>query len=145
MATMMMRRRERSWSRNSSPGMMCRKKSLMITFILCLDSYLKLLNMIQSLEETWVSITFVPTHLLFIISLFLLIPCSFEENVLSDLVNRDGEPLYVGQLHFKKCKKKFTDFVKPHDLKASLCLLSYHFLEKHSVPEEKSFCLTVQY
>ncbi len=63
----------------------------------------------------------------------------FEENVLSDLVNRDGEPLYVGQLHIKKCKKKFTDFVKPRDLKASLCLLSYLFLENHSVLEEKSF------
>jgi hypothetical protein len=87
----------------------------------------------------WVSITFVPTHLLFIISFFLLISCSFKENVLSDLVNRDGEPLYVGQIHFKKCKKKFTDFVKPRDLKASLCLLSFLFLENHSVPEKKSF------
>jgi hypothetical protein len=65
--------------------------------------------------------------------------CSFEENTLSNLVNRDGEPLCVGQLYFKKCKKKITNFVKPRDLKASLCLLSYLFLENHSVPEEKRF------
>jgi hypothetical protein len=58
---------------------------------------------------------------------------------LSDLVNTDGDPLYVGQQHFKKCKKKFTNFVKPHDIKASLCLLSYLFLKNHSVTEEKSF------
>ncbi len=53
-------------------------------------------------------------------------------------MNRDGEPLYVGQLHFKKCKKKFTKFVNPRDLKASLCLLSYLFLENHSVPKDES-------
>ncbi len=53
-------------------------------------------------------------------------------------MNRDREPLYVGQLHFKKCKKKFTKFVKPRDLKASLCLFSYLFLKNHSVPEDRS-------
>ncbi len=58
---------------------------------------------------------------------------------MSDLVTHDGYPLYVGQVHFKKCKKKFTDFVRPRDIKGALCLLCYLFLESHLVPEEKSY------
>ena len=58
---------------------------------------------------------------------------------MSDLVTNDGYPLYVGQVHFKKCKKKFMDFVTPRDIKGALCLLCYLFLKSHLVSEEKSY------
>ena len=54
-----------------------------------------------------------------------------------DLVNENGEPLHFGMLHNSNSTlSTFRDRVKPRDVKAALVLLTYLFLEHHTVDDE---------
>jgi hypothetical protein len=54
-----------------------------------------------------------------------------------DLVNENGEPLHFGMLHNSNSTlSTFRDCVKPRDVKAALVLLTYLFLDHHTVDDE---------
>jgi hypothetical protein len=57
-------------------------------------------------------------------------------NTWDDLVNDIGEPLHVGILNYNKTTTStFRACVKPQDVKTSLVMLSYLFLEHHTVED----------
>ncbi len=61
-------------------------------------------------------------------------------NTWDDLVNDSGEPLYFGILNFKNTTAStFCACVKPRDVKAALVMLTYLFLEHHTVEDSLLF------
>jgi hypothetical protein len=57
-------------------------------------------------------------------------------NTWEDLVNKDGEPLHFGVLNYNNASSStFRERVKPRDIKAALTLLSYLYLEHHTIEE----------
>ncbi len=57
-------------------------------------------------------------------------------NTGDDLVNKDGEPLHFGVLNYNNASSStFHERVKPRDVKATLTLLSYLYLEHHTIEE----------
>ena len=46
--------------------------------------------------------------------------------------------LYIGDITYKKYSTPYTECVFPHDIMTALTLLSYLYLENHSVNEENS-------
>ncbi len=56
-----------------------------------------------------------------------------------DMVNDEGEGLYIGDLHFNKTKTStFRSRVHPQDVKAALSMLSYLFLKNCHISKEDS-------
>ena len=54
-----------------------------------------------------------------------------------DLVNDNGDRLHFGVLHYNNTTTStFRERVKPRDVKAALVLLTYLFLEHHTVDDE---------
>jgi hypothetical protein len=57
-------------------------------------------------------------------------------NTWDDLVNEDGEALHFGVLHYNNVSSStFRSRVKPRDVKAALTMLSYLYLEHHTIEE----------
>jgi hypothetical protein len=60
-------------------------------------------------------------------------------NTWDDLVNKDGEPLHFGVLNYNNTSSsKLPEGVKPQDVKATLTLLTYLYLEHHTIEEHDS-------
>jgi hypothetical protein len=60
-------------------------------------------------------------------------------NTWDDLVNEDGEPLHFGVLNYNNTSSsKFRERVEPRDVKAALTLLTYLYLEHHTIEERDS-------
>jgi hypothetical protein len=60
-------------------------------------------------------------------------------NTWDDLVNEDGEPLHFGVLNYNNTSSsKFRERGKPRDVKAALTLLTYLYLEHHTIEERDS-------